>query len=109
MNPESTEFIRSIVEKTGTELTFTDFSIYAIPGFDLQVLYKGEESVYEVTRQNFSFQTASSYIAENSIVEGLEFTMTDEIYIYTFTVLGFHPDLTGWGMLQTAFHSKTTV
>ena len=101
------EPIAETLQTCGTLLTFSQFEIYGIPGFQTQVFYKGEQSVYEVERQDFAFQVSTSDCYENSITTDLTFYIEDETYRYYFSI--DRPpisDLTGWSKLNVIFNSK---
>lgn len=104
------EDIALCVETAGTVLTFSDFEIYGIPGFETTVLYKGEATQYEIEKQRFSFQCATADIVENNIILGMPFTMTDEFYEYSFKISN-NPrfDLTGWSKLEADYIGKILV
>ena len=86
----------------GTKLDFGNFDIQGIVGFNLTVLYKGEQSLYEVEKQNFSFQIATQDAIDNAIVSGLTFFIDEGDKKYNFQ-LDRPPidDLTGWSELHT--------
>lgn len=98
-----------MVNAAGVDLEFPTGSVKGIPGFETQVLYKGEESLYEVEKQNFSFQLLSSDWLDNELTTGMQFTMDDETFQFTFEVVGTQPDLTGWLIVKVIFISKETL
>lgn len=101
------EPITEALEICGTLLTFSQFEIYGIPGFQTQVLYKGESSIYEVERQEFAFQVSTADCSENSITVDLTFYIEDDTYRYYFSI--DRPpvsDLSGWSKLNVIFNSK---
>lgn len=103
-----TEDITTCLEIAGVTLTFQDFEILGIPGFQTSMLYKGEPTLYEVEKQWFAFQIATIDTVENPIELDDQFTMEDTGYIYTFVVNRLPiPDLTGWSKLQVDFLSRT--
>lgn len=103
------EPIQQVLEIAGLDLTFPDFTISGLPGFEFNTLFKGETTVYEVTKPDFSFQVATEDTI-NTLFDGLQFTMTDEIYLYTFKISkpAFH-DLTGWSILYADFLGRVNV
>lgn len=102
-----TEEISRCLAIAGVSLTFQNFEIQGIPGFETSMLYKGEPTMYEVEKQWFSFQIATADALENTIAIDDQFTMEDEAYIYTFSVTRTPiPDLTGWSKLHVDFLSK---
>lgn len=101
------EPISEALQTCGTILTFSQFEIYGIPGFQTQVLYRGESTVYEVERQDFSFQVATEDCYENVVTVDLTFYIEDNTYRYYFSI--DRPpvsDLTGWSKLNVIFVSK---
>lgn len=97
MHPEP---ITEILEKIGDDLKFNTFTIKGIPGFELVTLYKGETSLYEVEKQTFRFQIASTDVEVNTVADGDAFTLTDTTYHHNFVVDRTPlPDLTGWSVL----------
>ena len=106
---EDSVLIQKVLSISGIDLTFSSFDFKGIPGFDLQVLYKGEESPYEVERQNITFQVAISDLAENGVEPGMQFTCEDTTYLYTFNVEGVEPDFTGWAFMKVSFRNKEAV
>lgn len=103
------EPIEFVLKKAGSILVFPLTEIYAIPVFEFQILYKGEDSPYEVERQNFSFQTSTNTLFEENIVEGDTFTLTDEIYNYSFEIERIVPDMTGWSEMYCIHTGKENV
>jgi len=92
----------------GTTLTFNDFTIRGVVGFNLTVLYKGEQSLYEIEKQNFSFQIATSDVLDNEITMGLTFTAENSGYLYTFQLdRPPIPDVTGWSEIHTNLITTT--
>lgn len=106
---EDSALIQKVLASAGVDLIFPTFDFKGIPGFDLQVLYKGEESLYEVERQNVTFQVAITDLAENSVEPDLTFTCEDTAYIYTFNVEGIEPDFTGWAFMKVSFRGKEAI
>lgn len=104
------EPIALALQTCGTLLTFSQFEMYGIPGFETQVLYKGEVTVYEVERQNFSFQVSTLDCYENAVAVDMEFYIEDSTYAYTFKI--DRPpiaDLTGWSKLNVLYVSRTAL
>jgi hypothetical protein len=101
------EPIAETLELCGTKLYFDNFEIYGIPGFQTQVLYKGESTLYEVERQEFAFQVSTLDCYENSLIVDMTFYIEDTTYRYTFSLdRPPIPDLTGWSKLNVIFVSK---
>ena len=68
------EPIRKCLAHAGEILAFDQFEILGIPGFNTSVLYRQEVSLYEVERQNFSFQIATEDCDRYRIKEDLIFS-----------------------------------
>lgn len=104
------EPISEILDLIGETLTFTDFTILGIPGFDSLRMIGGEHSPYSVHRQEFSFQIATADAQGYVLDKDTTFTCSDDIYIYTFKI--DRPpisDLTGWSQLFVNFVSKAAI
>lgn len=86
---------------SGITLSFDQFEILGIPGFNTSVLYKGEVSLYEVEKQNFSFQVSTLDCLNKTITIDDTFFMKNSDYQYNFK-LDREPvhDLTGWSKLN---------
>lgn len=101
------EPITKALTLAGHTLEFSGFDIKGVVGFNLSILLRGEQTLYEIEKQNFSFQVSSIDVFDNEIVEGMEFTMEDSNSIYTFSVE--RPpidDLTGWAELHVNYISR---
>jgi hypothetical protein len=98
--------IQNTLAIAGKDLTFSTGAIKGIPGFELQTLYKGEESLYEVERQNFCFHISAADWVASQIDVDMTFTITDLANVYTFNVEGIQPDLNGWAFLKATYRSK---
>ena len=90
-------------------MTFTGFSLPCIPGFELNTLYKGAQSLYEITKPDYIFKVATVDIALLTL-DGLTFTLTDDVFLYTFLVNRppLH-DLTGWSDIYADFKGQVNV
>mgnify|MGYP006289645777 FL=1 len=92
------EVIRTL-ERAGEVLTFNQAEILGIPGFAVESSF-GLDGDYKVEAQSFAFQISTVDCSENSIMQDDEFTMEDEVYVYTFVVDKTPiPDLTGFSKL----------
>lgn len=100
----------------GRELFFPDsgITIFGVPGFDLQILYKGEDSPYTVetakpqfriTETDFSFLLASTE-NQNSSIEGLSFELQTSDFTSSFSIESAVPDLNGWIYLNCILLSR---
>jgi len=104
------EPISEVLLIAGIPLTFTGFELQGIPGFEISTLYKGEQSYYEVTKQDFNFQVESVEVVTNSITTDMVFTITDSAYVHTFKVSRpVVADLTGWSVLYADYQGKVNV
>ena len=98
------EDIQMVLEKAGILLTFTQFEIYGIPGFQVESIITAD---YEVTKQDFTFRVSTLDIADNQLQLDDEFTIDDTAYTYTFSVTKAPvPDLTGYSQLYVDYISK---
>ena len=101
------EDIQMVLEKAGVLLTFTQFELYGIPGFQFETLVS-LDSNYEVTKQNFIFQVATLDVADNGLQVDDTFSVDDTAYSYMFKVTKTPvPDLTGYSKLYVDYVSKT--
>ena len=107
---ESNELINYCLETAGEPLEFDSVIIQGIPGFDLSVLYKGETTVYEIERQNFSFMVSTVEVESNEIKKGDFFELIDNTFRYKFQ-LDRPPisDLMGYSELKVNFISKELI
>ena len=104
------EPIAEVLEKINVLLTFSTYTIYGLPGFELTILYKGEQSLYEVLKQEFEFRVASTDVVANTIITGDTFSIEDTAYKHTFKVGRTPtPDLTGWTVLHVDYISKAVL
>lgn len=104
------EPIAEVLGVAGEELNFGTFQVRGLPGFELVTLYKGETSLYEVTKQDFLFNLNSTDITLNSIAEGMSFILVDSSYTHTFKVSRPpQADLTGWSVLFADYEGKVNV
>ena len=99
------EPITKALTVAGTTLTFGSFSIKGVLGFNISILYKGEQTLYETERQNFSFQTATTDVVEYQISSGDRFSMKDTAKEYTLEVSRTIDDLSGWTELHCDYIS----
>lgn len=102
--------IDQYLEELGDVLTFTGFTIYAIPGIEVSYLTRGEDSVYGTEVQEFCFKTSTKSCKDNNIIADKTFTHTDGLYVYSFKILE-NPitNHAGWSTLKTSFISKSSV
>lgn len=102
-----TEDIDLCLTTCGVILSFQNFDLYGIPGFETSMLYKGEATLYEVERQWFEFQVSTLAISEETVSLDDQFIMEDGIYQYTFSLNRLPiPDLTGFSKLHADFIGK---
>jgi hypothetical protein len=85
----------------GVDIFFENFNIKCFPGFNISVLYKNEVSVYEVEKQNFTFQVSTEDYSRYNIKQDIEFYLSDSFYKHKFKLdrAGEH-DLTGFTKLH---------
>ena len=104
------EDIDFVLDTVGVNLDFDAGIIKGIPGFSTTILYKGEVSLYEVERQNFTFKVSTLVCLNFEIGIDLIFTMSDTSYTYTFQVDRTPvQDLTGWSTLYANYISKEAI
>ncbi|MCK9622617.1 MAG: hypothetical protein M0R47_19035 [Methylobacter sp.] len=101
------EDIDFIMDMTGADLTFSDFTIKGLANYMPETLYNGD---YKVEKQDFRFLISSKACKENGITPGLTFTHSDGIYLFTFKITN-QPifDLTGYVELLASYVSKEEV
>lgn len=99
------EPIEKCLAISGVGMDFGIFQILGIPGFNISVLYKGEQSLYEIERQNFSFQISTEDAVKYQITGEEIFTMNISVREYRFKVERSIEDLTGWTKLSTSYLS----
>jgi hypothetical protein len=105
-----TEPLADYFELLADTLVFDEFEIYGVPVFSTTILYKGEESMYEVERQNFAFQVMTVDVVENEIKEGMIFTLSDAVYTFSFTISqSIVHDLTGVSRLTVDYLGKVVI
>ena len=90
----------------GTDMTFCTFTIKGIVGFNLSMLYKGEQSLYGTEVQNFSVQCSTADIVANQVKKGDVFTMQDRAKEYKFKVSRPVDDLTGWTEIHCDYETS---
>jgi hypothetical protein len=106
----------SSLVKIGTDLIFPflELTVKGIPGLDLQILYKGEDSPYTVETVKPQIRITSEILetlmnaaaAKGTTVEGLTFTLTDSKFTFTFQIDDIVPDLLGWMYLNCTLVSR---
>lgn len=105
---ETQEQIDTILTELGIDLTFEDSVIKGIPGFEFSMLYREASTIYEVKRQEFSFQIAAYASDALELKIGDTFTITDSsTNIYSFELIQNPlPDLTGWVQLDVDYKGR---
>ena len=107
LSPEQLANLNQIAVATcGFALVFTDLNltIKGVPGFDLQILYKGEDSPYTVesAKPQFRITEADLGLLQGTAslvdlsVEGLEFSLSSASFTSIFSIDAVVPDLLGW-------------
>ena len=103
------EDIKLLLDLAGVTLEFINFDLKGIPGFSTQVL-SSLDSSYEIERQVFSFQVATSDCLEYSLKIGDVFKTSDTSYEYSFKLNRLpQPDLTGFSKLVVDFTSRVSL
>lgn len=106
---ESAALKQRMVSISGEELHAAGKTFYGIPGFSLERFYRGEDSVYSTQRQNFILQLTTEDFRDIPITEGLEITMSDTTFTYTFTVSSWFPETLGWMVVKVLYKEKVDV
>ena len=103
------EPIADALAMVGIDMVFASSIIPCLPGFELNTLYKGEQSGFEVTKPDYVFQVATEDLVGTAL-DGLPFSLTDEVFLYSFEVSRppFN-DLTGWSVIYANFVGQTNV
>ena len=107
---ETEELIQTILRQTSEPLEFTSCTIYAVPSFNTSLLISSEMSVYRVEQQEYNFMTSTKDCFDNDITVDMNFTMSDNIYEYTFKTNGKPiSQLDGWSRLPAILLSKAAL
>ena len=102
------EPIREALLIAGDKIYFPEFDILCFPGFNISVLYKNEVSVYEVEKQNFTFQVATEDVFTFNIEAEMDFYLTDSVFTYSFKIdRNAENDLTGWSKLYCNYTGRS--
>lgn len=96
---EDYDLIRSVLEESGTLVDFSMFSLWAIPSHHTSILH-GETSLSIVEQQQYNFYVSTKDTLDNIVKEDMEFTYSDDSYLYTFAVSRDPiPELDGWSRI----------
>jgi hypothetical protein len=106
---ESAALKQRMVKVAGEELHAAGKTFYGIPGFSLERFYRGEDSVYSTQRQNFLLQLTTEVFRDVPVTEGLQITMSDTTFTYTFTVENWFPETLGWMIVKVLYKGKAYV
>lgn len=82
-------------------LTFTGFEIKGFPGQEIYRLSQYDS--YEVEKQDFYFKIAAKDFFDNNLSVDDEFTYSCLSQTYTFKIMTWKNNITGWVTLQVAF------
>jgi len=89
------------LNKVGVDLIFSTFSIKGVPGFNTSLLYKGEQTLYNIESHNFSFQVSLKDVTTYNISIEQSFYILVESIKYIFKInQNPRSDLTGWCLLD---------
>lgn len=105
---ESTTLIDFTLSFAGENLTFGNFTIKGIPE-ELADSVPAFSSPFDVVQQIFSFRISGIDLNKYSIARGDTFTYTSGKQIFTFTVIGYVVDLTGWAKLDVVLDEVANV
>jgi len=106
---ETQEDIATMLDAVGESLVFTGVTIKGIPK---QEVYNVQnfDSPYDVEKQDFTFQISATSFYANSL-DGTSFTYTHPLNPkkFTFKIISFIDDLTGWVELKVKLTGKANV
>jgi len=97
---ETKEQITLALSYAGEDLEFDNGTIKGIPG-NLVYNVQSFDSPYDVSKQDFDFQVANEDFTAIGLSIGDSFMYSLGSKIYTFKVISFTDDITGWFNLQT--------
>lgn len=98
---ESPAMMERALTLAGTVMSFDGFEIKGIVGFNLSMLYKGEQTLYGTETQNFSFQTTTTNVVNFDLAEDNLFTVTESGKTYRFKISRTPvDDITGWSEIH---------
>ena len=83
---ELPEDVQVTLDLVGDELVFQNIVLLGIPGFHAAFLQKYHSDLYETEVQIFSFIVSTQAYSYAGIGQGDEFTFTDGVYTYTFSI-----------------------
>ena len=106
---ETYEEIQYTLGIDGDTLSFYFGDILATKGSDTALLHQ-EPSLSVVEQQEFNYYLSTKDCLDNDITADMEFTITDNVYIYSFIVLRNPiPFTDGWSRLPVMLIGKTEV
>ena len=105
---ETESMIQQTLALAGEPLVFSSGIIYGIPGEDLYDI-QGYNSPYDIKKQSYIFQVSANDLVTNGIKARDTFTYTVGTRQFTFSVLSFPEDLTGWAMVAVNLESIADV
>lgn len=104
---ETEDMINQVLDIGGIELTFDSFTILAIIGFSTSLLFRNDEVISGTENQDFNFRTSNKLCLDNEIIEGMVFTMEDNVYRYTFkTANNPIPQMDNWSRIPAYYINK---
>lgn len=106
------EPINKALNLVGDTLDFGDFTIKGIPGFSINLLHRGEDTIKSIEVQAFNFRISTQDSLDNNVVKDMVFTYTDRQNTFNFTFKTESnplPDLTGWSRVNVNYIGKTAV
>jgi hypothetical protein len=103
------EPIEQMLDSIGDTLTFPTYTIKAFLGISISML-ASDNSSYITERRDFTAQAATQAVVTNSTADGDSFTMTDGLYVYSFTLTSDPvPDMSGFSKLTFNYVGKASV
>lgn len=95
--------IASVLAVIGRDLIFDGFEIKGFPGFKLDKLNENTD------KQVFSFNISTQDAVDNAVAEGMEFSVEQAPYNYTYKIISPPIYDLGWSMLKLDFISKEII
>lgn len=94
-NQETPEQIKLALDTAGVSLYFNGNEVKAIPGQRI-ALMADYHSIYDVEKQNYTFQLSTQDIVTHVIEHDTPFSYITDTHQYDFEVRSPKPDMTGW-------------
>lgn len=92
---ETLEDKLSLLAVAGEELEFEGDTIMGIPGH-LVYNVQGYDSIYDIEKQDFSFQILQEDFVELDLKKGDSFIYSTTVKAFTFEIVTYTDDIIGW-------------